>query len=160
MQADVEGERDPERFLARFGCGVQEGRVDDGEGPVQEADEAFDGDGEDGDRNLDLGEGSERYEVVGERKGESKPGGGEAARTRWRGQCGWVFLNLGHPDLREDGEVVPPPAELSAHPVCHGTGLVQLVEGPREGREGDGVEERRERSPRYSLRVAHGVRLS
>lgn len=64
VQADVERERDPERFLARFGRRVQEGGIEQSEGPVQEADESLDGDGEDGERGFDSTEEGEGDEVV------------------------------------------------------------------------------------------------
>lgn len=79
MQADVERERDPERFLARFGWRVQEGRIEESEGPIQEADESLDRDGEDGERGFDSTEQGEGDEVVREREGESEPARGEPA---------------------------------------------------------------------------------
>jgi hypothetical protein len=77
VQANVERERDPERFLARFGRRIQESRIEQSEGPIQEADESLDRDGEDGERGFDSTEDGEGDEVVRERKGESEPARGE-----------------------------------------------------------------------------------
>lgn len=79
MQANVERERDPERFFARFGRRIQESRVEQSEGPIQEADESLDRHGEDGERGFDSTEDGEGNEVVREREGESEPACGEAA---------------------------------------------------------------------------------